>query len=397
MLPRVKILYANGALGQVAEMADGCLGFVALGAAEVSGKFRLGVAYQVRRLAGLEELGVTAANNPLLHRNVKEFYAECGDGTELWLMGFAAASNFATVLDKDTAAGARSLLLAAGGKIRGLVAFKTPASGYTPTLTSGIDSDSLLGLTKAQGLGEWATSERYAPIFTLIEGYGYTDDPTKLPDLRTMTNDRAGIVIGDTTAGSKNAAMGVIAGRIARSAVQRKISRVRSGALAPATMYVGRKPAEEADVESVADKGYITFRTFVGRAGYFIADDPLATTPDDDYNSLSNRRVIDKAYRVAYNTLLGSLNDEVPIASDGTLSPAWCAALQGDVEQAIITSMTAAGNLGNDPGDAADTGVECRIDYRQKILATSLLNVGLRVKPAGYAKFIDLSLGFKTK
>ena len=91
MLPGIRIIYANGALGQVAAMADGCLGIVALGAKEVTGedKFKLGKAYTLRKLADLESLGVTSDNNPNLYRNIKEFYAGAGDGTELWLMGFA--------------------------------------------------------------------------------------------------------------------------------------------------------------------------------------------------------------------------------------------------------------------------------------------------------------------
>ena len=66
MLPRVKITYSNGALGQVAEMDDGCLGFIAIGAAEVAGEenFKLGKAYSLKKLADLESLGVTSENNP---------------------------------------------------------------------------------------------------------------------------------------------------------------------------------------------------------------------------------------------------------------------------------------------------------------------------------------------
>lgn len=58
MLPRVRINYANGTLGQVAAMADGCLGMMALGAKEVTGddKFKLGKAYTLRKLADLEAL-----------------------------------------------------------------------------------------------------------------------------------------------------------------------------------------------------------------------------------------------------------------------------------------------------------------------------------------------------
>ncbi|MDE6483487.1 MAG: DUF2586 family protein, partial [Rikenellaceae bacterium] len=133
MLPRVKINFANGALGQVEAMADGCLGFLAIGAKEIEGddNFKLGKAYTLKKLSALEELGVTEENNPNLYRNVKDFYAEAGDGAELWLMGFADTDTFAKVLDKDNAEGAKSLLLASNGKLRGLLAFKTPADDYT--------------------------------------------------------------------------------------------------------------------------------------------------------------------------------------------------------------------------------------------------------------------------
>ena len=123
-------------------MADGCLGMMALGAKEVTGddKFKLGKAYTLRKLADLEALGVTSENNPNLYRNVKEFYAEAGDGTELWLTGYAESETFANAFDKDNAAGAVALLKASNGKIRGLVAFKTPAEAYELTTTEGLDA-----------------------------------------------------------------------------------------------------------------------------------------------------------------------------------------------------------------------------------------------------------------
>ena len=103
-----------------------------------------------------------------------------------------------------------------------------------------------------------------------------------------------------------------------------------------------------------------------------------------------------QAYRIAYAQLVEWLNDEVPVSKSGTLVPAWCSTVEADVEQAIETQMTAQGNLGNDPSDSSDTGVECKIDYDQNILATSQVKIGLRVKPNGYAKYIDVELGFKT-
>lgn len=66
MLPGVRIIFANGALGQVEAMADGCMGFIALGAKEVAGDegFKLGKAYTIKKLADLEALGITAEKIP---------------------------------------------------------------------------------------------------------------------------------------------------------------------------------------------------------------------------------------------------------------------------------------------------------------------------------------------
>ena len=64
------------------------------------------------------------------------------------------------------------------------------------------------------------------------------------------------------------------------------------------------------------------------------------------------------------------------------------------METAIENGMV--GNLGVDPENAKDTGVQCYIDVDQNIVSTSTLIAALKVKPFGYAKYIDVYLGFKT-
>jgi hypothetical protein len=67
-----------------------------------------------------------------------------------------------------------------------------------------------------------------------------------------------------------------------------------------------------------------------------------------------------------------------------------------EVETAIVNGMTAEGNLGADPDDAADKGVKCFIDHEQNVVATGKVEISLKVKPFGYAKYIDVKLGFLT-
>jgi hypothetical protein len=395
-LPRVKIAFENGALGSVLPSPDGVLGILCTGAI-VASKFALLTPYIIKSFAELETTyGITVANNPNIVKIFSDFYAEAEEGTEVWLMAFANTVTLAQMVDSTIAANGKALVLAANGRLRGLIVARTPAGGYTPVVTAGIDSDVAAAVLAAQTLAEWAATTLMAPLFVMIEGRAYTGVPANLTDQGTLTKNRVGILIGDTVISSDNACMGLLAGRIASIPVQRNIGRVKDGALATLTAYLKDKTVEQADPGSVHDKGYITLRNFVGRTGYFFSDDHLCTLPTDDYHTLTARRTVDKAYRIAYDTLLNELLDEIPVNDDGTIAATKAKSIETKVENAIINSMTVNGELGNNPGDQNDTGVSCYIDHTQNLVSTNQLNVVVKVKPFGYAKYIDVKLGFKT-
>jgi hypothetical protein len=258
------------------------------------------------------------------------------------------------------------------------------------TSQEGIDKDVLTAAAKAQQLGEWATTELYAPMVTLLEGRNYTE-ATELHDLTKETWDRVGIVVSDTKAGTNGACMGTLLGRAASVSVQRNIGRVKDGSLKPLEMYVGEKKTEEASesVRKLYEKGYIVARKYVG-SGYYWADDNLACDPTGDYAKLALRRVIDKAYRTAYDTLLDMLLDELEVNEDGTLDTGVVKSWQQTVETAINRKMTANGELSSD-----GEGCVCKIDETQNVLATSMVKVTLKVRPYGYARYVDVNLGFQ--
>ena len=76
--------------------------------------------------------------------------------------------------------------------------------------------------------------------------------------------------------------------------------------------------------------------------------------------------------------------------------PAVAKNIETVVESAVINQMTAKGNLSTDPDDPNDTGVQVYVDPDQNIVATSHLDVQLRIRPYGYAKYIEINLGFQT-
>ncbi|HML64649.1 MAG TPA: DUF2586 family protein [Dysgonomonas sp.] len=390
-LPRVKIEYGNGALGQAVSSADGLLCLAVVGATEIAEKFALAKHYPLQAPSGLETLGVTQANNPLVYKIVNDFYKEAQEGTKTYIVGYPDTLHMSDILDK-TKPYLRNVLELTKGEIRGFAV--TKVASPDPEIENGMSSDVATSMFAAQMLGDWATETLNAPIFTVLDGVSYTGDPETLPDLKTFAYNRVGVVIGDTESGSANQAVGLIAGRIAVSAVQRNIARVKTGALNVLEMFAGDKPIELADVATIHGKRFITFRTFTGFSGYYIADDLLATKETDDYSQITRRRTIDKAYRIAYPTLVEELVDEIPVNEDGTMIETYATAFEQKVISAIATNMTAKGELSADPTDENDQGVKCLVDRTINILATSQIKATLRVRPFGYGKYIDVLLGF---
>jgi len=395
MLPRVKIYFQNGVLGSSTPLDDAVVGLIATGVAVIS-KFVLGTSYLITSLDGLTALGITSAvndANALIYKTVKEFYKESPYGTKLWVFGVADTVLLSDMVDTTKVHG-KGILNAANGAINFLMLAKKNSTGFTPVITAGLEADVALAITNAQALGIWASDEKYAPMFTIVPGRHYGGTASALTDLTSAANNRVCVMIGDTNSGSLDSAVGLLGGRIASIPVQRSVARVKTGALPVSSLYIGSVIPELGDADIINDKGYITFRSFVGKAGYYFTDDKLATASTDDYALIPRRRVIDKAYRIAYQTMVNEMSDEVAVTDAGKISAPIAKSIQTAVETAIENGMT--GNLGVDASNAKDTGVSCFIDANQNIVSTSKLNAVLKVKPFGYAKYIDVYLGFNT-
>ena len=385
-LPKVTIDYGNGALGQTISSADGLLGIVVCGAGS-AGTFELAKQYSLRRLSDLDALGVDSNNNPLLHQTVQDFYTEAPEGTRVFVVGYPNTLKMSDVVNKENPY-LRNIIEATNGEIRGFVV--TSVSDASPTVTNGLDADIPTALLNAQGLGEWARTVRYAPAFVILDGLNFSGDASELKDLKQHAYYRAAVVIGSREAGSANQAIGLVAGRIASSSVDRNIGRVSDGSLNVLTMFAGNTSIELADTETIHDLSYITFRTFTGISGFFIADDLMATKETDDYNHLTAVRTIDKAARIAYSVLVQQLLDKVQVKADGTMSKPTIVSWERIVINAIAANMTSSEELSDD----GDNGVQVVIDPTQDVVATGTINVEIRVRPFGYARYIKVLLGF---
>lgn len=396
MLPRIRIDFSNGNLGQVQAMPDGVFALITT-AAPVSDKLTLLETYVVHSLDDAQKrLGITPENNPGLMKVLIEFYSQAEAGTELWLKCFAETVSLTQMASLQTENGVQQLLQQAQGRIRGLFVHFSSRLAQTVTLSGGLNQDVWTAAAAAQQTANWSAQTLKAPLFAIISGIDFSGNAAELTDLTTLEFNRVGVMLGDTTPG-KGCAIGLLAGRLAHIPVHRNIARVKDGAVISLSQaYIGDTPAEEADIDLIHDKGYISLRQHTGKAGYYFTDDPLAAPASDDYNHLTARRTIDKAYRIAYESLLPQLLNEVSLNDEGQVSVTFAKSIETSVENAIINAMTLQGELGNDPGNANDTGVQCYIDPAQNLVQTGLLKVHLRIKPFGYARYINVELGFKT-
>jgi hypothetical protein len=403
MLPGVDIEFQNGQLGTVVDRPDGVFGLLA-SAVAVSTTFLLEKEYEVKSMLDVAALGITpSVGNYRLYKFLEEFYNETGEGASLWIMGFANTKKVSDLFTPDVVTqktSAEKLLDAANGKLSGLFVSFDPAVSYTLTLTTGIDSDVFLAMPKAQLLADNYTKIEYAPFFVYLEGYGFSGVKSDLADLTDLTYNRVGVMLGDTktrtgTPASKGAAIGVLAGRLASKAVHVNPGRVRDGAIKSTTAFILDVPVELYDVASLHDKGYVSLRTHKRKTGYYFTDGPLASEVDDDYHFITHRRVIDKAYRLAYDTLVEFTLDDIDVNPNGTIQALSASIIEQAVIAKIYSEMTVEGELSYNPSDASDKGVICKVDLTQNVTSTSKVKIKqLQVRSKAYARFITVPLGF---
>lgn len=393
--PSVNVAFENGNIGSVATSPDGVCVIVA--SAVANGGFALNTPYTVYSLAEAESLGIipSIAGNYELHKTIKEFYSEAGSGTELWIYGVAKTRSLDQLIDDS-----KAVLTASNRRIRFVVTKYAP-SVPDVTVVAGLRSGFPATLAAAQAIAEEFTVDKTQPVVFLLEAYNFTGVAADLVGFEQATYNRVAVLIGDTekrtsATASKGAAVGVLAGRIAKNQVHVNVGRVKDGALKPLEFYVVDTPVEQVNVDALYNKGFITLTTHSGKSGYYFVDDMLACDIEDDYHYLTRRRVIDKAYVLANQTLTNFVLDTVPLTNEGKIQAAYAKALEAEVVRVIAQEMSAKGELSVDPTVANDNGVECVIDVTNNIAQDSTIKGRIRVRPHGYGRFLEFTIGFNT-
>lgn len=384
-LTDVYIEIVRDGLGLLGETSDNICGMVLPGVT-VSEKITLDEPVAIYSTDGAKALGIEPeGNNSEAFRQIKEFYDIAPLGSKLWIVLAGKTVKLSEMVDKtDSSASAKLLLNAAGGEI---VALGIVTGATTSETVDGLDSNVYSALVNGQALADEYTA-KMMPFVGIVEGKGFTTADA-LRDLKTESQFRWAVTLA-TTADDKPASVGLVLGAIASTPVQRKISRVKNGAL-PVEKYKGFLTDGEAiegreDLGTINDKGYIIFRKFPGSSGYFFNGDFTATSATDDLNIIARVRVIDKAMKIAYSTYVEELDDDVEVNDDGTLNRAVAAYLKDKIESRVNGLM--AGEI---------SSFKATVDTSIDILSGNAQKVYLDITPKGYLSPIRVVLGFKNE
>lgn len=388
-LPSVNITLENGTLGLTASTADGLAALIYSGVA--TSEIGLSDPKQIfstdeAKALGLDEAYDTA-NSTKVWKNIKDFYAQAGEGAALWVMLFADTTSMADVMDQANDL-AKKCLDAGNGLIRLMAIGRVPDGAYVPTYDDGLDDDVTAAILKAHELAE-AYAAQYKPLRVIVDGRDYQGVSADLIDLKGNTNNRVAMLMSTDEAGSLNASIGLALGRLAANPVQRNIGRVKDGDLGINAAYFTDGATKIEDVgtgeqDQIHDKGVIFFRRWQGKNGYFFNDDPTASPASDDYSSIARGRVIDKGMVITYITYVDEILDDLEVDEDGFISPAVVKSYQSKIDNALALGF----------GDEV-SGVRSILDPRQNLLSSEKVQVALKIRPKGYSKTIEVTLGFE--
>jgi hypothetical protein len=386
-LPNVTINLANGALGRASASADGVAGLVLTGVSE--GNITLNTAVQLASSRDLVNLGVTEANNPLAVKEVNAFYKEAGDGAELYLIIVPAATLLTTMCDMSGTSALRKLIEGANRRIRLVGVNRRPPVGYTAdTKDFGIDEDAVTAASNAQALAESFTAQ-VNPFRIFMPGICWDGTTANLFQPRESSTNRVAFVLSSDAKfdGFASPCIGQVLGRAAAIAVNLSIARVKDGAIQVGNAYWADGsdyPVHAGKADLLNDAGYIFYRTFIAKNGYYLNDDPMAAPLTDDYSSLNLGRVIDKAIIQAYTAYIDEIGDNVKVDADGKIPQAICTYFEKRIENAVAVTMA---------GEISD--FKAFIDPNQNILSTSRMDVVCRITPTGILRQIVVNLGFQ--
>lgn len=280
------------------------------------------------------------------------------------------------------------------GTIRQVGVFKDYASAWSSS-----DLTTLDAACKVSDVAHKPVSAVYAAD---LSG---TADITTLTDLSVLSANKSQVCIAQDAGGQGNflwktigksiTALGAQLGTIALSKVSNSIAWVAAFNLSNGKELEtlgfanGQLLSAISDnaLSAMNDRRYVFLKKFTGQSGSYFNDSHCAIVKTSDYAQLENNRVIDKATRGIYASLLPALNSPLQLNSDGTLSETTTAYL-------ITLASPNVDQMVRD-GDLSSYGIT--INPAQNVLSTSTIIIVVQLLSNGVARYIQIPIGYTLK
>lgn len=350
-------------------------------------KFELNKRYVLGSTSDLTKLGITSENNPLIYKDVKAFYTEAGDGAELHILAVPEATPLTQMVDAADGSPIRKLLDPAAGRIRLVGLNRSLPAEYEPQMQGCLDKDVVTAVQAAQSVAE-SYLTKIAPVVILIPAIKWNGSTDGLYQPREGSQNMVSVVLAsDGKVGNEqSAAIGQVLGRTAKVAVNISIGRVADGSIAAEGYLMdGLAPEDHFAIwELLDDAGYIFYRTYIGKNGYYLNGDATATATTDDYCQLNLIRVIQKAAVICYKAYIDSILDTLSVDPEtGKIPTAMAKYYESVLTKSINSNMT--GEI---------SGFTPTIYPDQDLITTKKMNVVARIVPTATLREIEVNLAF---
>lgn len=140
---------------------------------------------------------------------------------------------------------------------------------------------------------------------------------------------------------------------------------------------------DEYVTQSLDQARFSTLRTIPGIQGYYITNGRLMAPNGSDFTFVQYRRVMDKGTRLLNAAATRFINTTVRTNADGTIY---------EVDARKIEKNIYAYMFGNMRTDCTD--IKVVVDRTNNVYSTLTINITANIRPFGYAKFINLTIGF---
>jgi hypothetical protein len=392
----------RGGLGRRSPSADMVSAIVMNGIA-VTGKIGLGEVHELRSVKDAEALGLDAAydttNNVLVFERINRYFMRNPSG-ELHIMLVAQSVTLAQMCDKALDYG-KKLLKGLKGRVRHIAFARNPATGYTPTLTGGLDADVLAAIAKAQELHDDEFLKfRYANFF--IEGRSFNGTPASATNLRSLNAENVSVVIGADPEVSGRAALfnGYAAveeflGMVSKAAVSQNVGELipefnltyggtwRQSGL---SSNLNLDSYQDTALDQLHEKGYIFAEAVADVDGFYWNDTHTCTLDTSDYAYVENNSTVNKMIREVRRAILPKVKSRFRVDPDsGEMEASTRMAFEADAREAM-KPMEEAGDLSG--------GRDAYIEPGQNLLSLTEWKMEVTAIPMAIGRKIKIGIGF---